>query len=337
MLKYVTVSYYFRGRMRYDIFQGDDASMNTAPHLFTVDSVYANQRLDNFLLARLKGVPKSCLYRLLRQGKIRVNKKRQKPSYRIQGEDNIRLPRLSICEAETTLIKPSFSLRKQLLNAILFENDAFFIMNKPDGLAVHGGSGITLGLIESLRQIYPTLPHLELVHRLDRETSGCLLVAKKPSILKKLHALFREKKIKKTYLMLTKGHWPNQLTKIDMPLQKNQLQSGERMVQIHSEGQSALTQFIVHKHFKETSLVEATPRTGRTHQIRVHAQYVEHPIVGDEKYGDKSFNQLIRVQGLKRLFLHAHALRFTDPHTGEVVHVKAPLPPELETILERDI
>lgn len=299
-----------------------------APLGFTITTDHLNQRLDNFLLTRLKGLPKSCLYRLLRQGKIRVNKKRKQPSYRLQVEDSIKLPALSL-NTPATPPKPTLSLQQLLQKSILFENKNLLIINKPQGLAVHGGSNIQLGLIESLRQLYPPSIHLELAHRLDRETSGCLLIAKKPSILKELHQLFREGKIKKHYLLLVKGHWPAELKKISVPLKKNQLKSGERMVTVHPEGKSTLTQFRVHQHLPETTWVEAILHTGRTHQIRVHTAHVKHPIIGDEKYGDKLINKLFREKGYKHLCLHAHQLKFTLASTGETIQVEAPLPASL--------
>jgi 23S rRNA pseudouridine955/2504/2580 synthase len=309
--------------------------MSTAPLFLTVDPIYHHQRLDNFLFTRLKGVPKTCVYRFIRQGKIRVNKKRCKPSYSIQGKDIIRLPPLSISDTNSTAQIPSKTLTQELSNAILFENEYFMIINKPYGLAVHGGSGVRLGLIESLRHIYSTAPYLELVHRLDRDTSGCLLIAKKPFILKQLHTLFRNKKIQKTYLMLSKGHWPKHLSCVNQALKKNQLASGERIVKINPEGQPSITRFILRQHFNQASLVEAIPQSGRTHQIRVHAQSVGMPIGGDEKYGDKLFNQSMRQNELKRLFLHASALKFVCPHTQSTIHVMAPLPPALEAVLTR--
>lgn len=304
--------------------------------IITVEEAYFGQRLDNFLIARLKGLPKSCLYRLLRQRKIRVNKKSQKPSYRIQTSDSISLPKLRLSDT-TPLAIPSNTLIETLKSAILFENSAFLIINKPNGLPVHGGSGITLGLIESLRKIYPTLPHLSLAHRLDRDTSGCLIIAKKPASLKVLHTLFRDKKIKKTYRLLVKGHWPRTLTQIDQPLKKQQLLSQERVVKVHPEGQMACTHYSVRKHFKTASLIEAKPLTGRTHQIRVHSQHAGYPIAGDDKYGDKMFNRYISERGLKRLFLHAYQLCFTYPNTKEIIRVCAPIPDILESILLADI
>jgi 23S rRNA pseudouridine955/2504/2580 synthase len=312
--------------------------MAISSHYLIVNKEFSNQRLDNFLLARLKGVPKSCVYRLLRQGKIRVNRSRKKPSYRVQSEDSIYLPHLHITQPSEATPALSLDIKNLLLNSILFENETLLILNKPCGLAVHGGSGIRLGIIEALRQIYPNIKALELAHRLDRDTSGCLIIAKKASSLKSLHALFRTNQIKKTYSVLVKGQWPfTTNNKINAPLKKNQLKSGERMVKIHPEGKPALTEFILQQQFTHTSLVEAIPHTGRTHQIRVHAQHIHHPIAGDEKYGDKNLNQFLRKQGLKRLFLHAAKVSFPFPTAQEIITVEAPLPFELQKLLKQDI
>jgi 23S rRNA pseudouridine955/2504/2580 synthase len=307
--------------------------MMNAPLLFTVSTEQFNQRLDNFLLTRLKGLPKSCLYRLLRQGKIRVNQKRKQPSYRLQMGDCIKLPHLQLSTPNVNPPKPGIALQNQIRESILFEDKNLLILNKPQGLAVHGGSGIHLGLIETLRQLYPPHTFLELAHRLDRETSGCLIVVKKSSILKEVHQLFRAGVIQKTYFMLVKGHWPEHLHEINAPLKKNQLRSGERMVVVHQEGKQSLTQFKLSQQFQETSLVEVTLHTGRTHQIRVHASYAKHPIVGDDKYGDKQFNQMMKKKGIHSLFLHAHALAFHLPSTGQDIAVKAPIPLKLKDTL----
>lgn len=308
-------------------------SMLPALKILTITPEELGQRLDNFLFTRLKGLPKSCLYRLLRQGKIRVNQKRKKPAYRLQPADNIRIPSIQL-PPPILLKKPSHSLCILLNNAILFENDALLVMNKPAGIAVHGGSGMSLGIIEALRQMRPAGTYLELAHRLDRETSGCLLIAKKPSLLRQLHALLRDGNIEKTYWTLVGGYWPSDLTEIGFALQKNQIQSGERIVRISATGKTALTRFRIQKRFKTVTLLEAELCTGRTHQIRVHTQQVLHPIAGDEKYGDKSLNQSLRVMGLKRLFLHAYQLRFTSPLTGPFC-IKAPLPLDLNQLLNQ--
>ena len=301
---------------------------------FSVSNQHTDQRLDNFLVTRLKGVPKSCIYRLVRTGKVRINRKRKSPFYRVQVNDLIALPNLRMGALEKPIPQPSLTLKQLLLQSILFENKDFFVLNKPYGLAVHGGSGISLGLIESIRQLYPK-DVLELGHRLDRETSGCIIITKKPSILKNVHALFREGHIKKTYQMLVKGHWQSTIKHIDIPLKKNQLKSGERIVTAHAEGKPSLTYFKVLRYFENSTLLQADLCTGRTHQIRVHTQYANHPIIGDQKYGDKTTNRIFSKIGLKRLFLHASKVAFTLPNSREHIEVEAPVPDDLQKLLAK--
>jgi 23S rRNA pseudouridine955/2504/2580 synthase len=300
----------------------------------TVTNDYSGQRLDNFLMSRLKGLPKSRLYRIIRKGELRINKKRVKPDYRLQEGDIIRIPPLRLAPpvTENTL---NTKLAALLEKAIIFEDKHFLALNKPSGIAVHGGSGIHLGVIEALRLLRPQLKFLELVHRLDRDTSGCLLLAKKSSVLKELHGLLRSGEIKKTYVALVAGHWPKSLLKVDAPLYKNQLQSGERIVRVQTEGKSSLTEFSVRHYYTESTLVAAMPITGRTHQIRVHAQFAKHPIVGDEKYGDKEINKKMRQLGCKRLFLHASQLEFTLPSIEKTITLNAELPEDLNQFLKR--
>ncbi len=309
--------------------------MQTIQHV-TVTTDHVGQRLDNYLLSKLKGLPKSRLYRIVRKGEVRINKKRIKPDYRLQEGDIIRLPplRLSTANAKKS---PSDKLATLLEKAIIFEEKNFLLINKPTGIAVHGGSGITLGVIEILRALRPKQKYLELVHRLDRDTSGCLLIAKKSSTLKELHELLRTGSIKKTYLALVAGHWPQSLKKIDAPLYKNQLHSGERIVRVHKEGKSCLTQFRPIQHFSDTTLVEAMPISGRTHQIRVHSQYAKHPIIGDEKYGDKIANKKMRNLGCKRLFLHASQLTFTLSSINKSYVLQAELPEDLQRFLRNPL
>lgn len=307
--------------------------MQTIQYL-TVDIDHIGQRLDNYLLSRLKGLPKSRLYRIIRKGEVRVNKKRVKPDYRLHEGDVVRVPPLQLSIAHKKK-PPNETLAVLLEKAIIFEDKNFLAINKPSGIAVHGGSGIQLGIIESLRAIRPQQKYLELVHRLDRDTSGCLLIAKKSSILKALHELLRTGTIKKTYLALVAGHWPKTLKKIDAPLHKNQLQSGERIVRVHQEGKNSLTEFSPIEYFSNTTLVEAKPLTGRTHQIRVHAQHAKHPIIGDEKYGDKMANKKMRDLGCKRLFLHASQLEFTLPSVEQNFILKAELPINLSNLLKK--
>lgn len=299
----------------------------------TVTNDYSGQRLDNFLMSRLKGLPKSRLYRIIRKGELRINKKRVKPDYRLQEGDIIRIPplRLAPHTPKNTL---NANLAGLLEKAIIFEDKHFLVLNKPSGVAVHGGSGIHLGVIEALRLLRPQLKFLELVHRLDRDTSGCLLVAKKSSILKELHELLRLGQMKKTYIALVAGHWPKSLRKVDAPLYKNQLQSGERIVLVQAEGKSSLTEFSVQHYYVESTLISAMPITGRTHQIRVHAQFAKHPIIGDEKYGEKEMNKKMRQLGCKRLFLHASQLEFTLGSTGKTIRLAAKLPEDLNQVLK---
>ncbi len=301
---------------------------------FTISEEEAGQRLDNYLLRCLKGVPKSLIYRVIRKGEVRVNKGRAKPEKRLMPGDVVRIPPLRLGE-EKPKAAPGAGLIKLLENAILLDHKDFLVINKPAGLAVHGGSGVNLGLIEALRQMWPKQPYLELVHRLDRETSGCILVAKKRSSLRYLQELFRgRKQVRKTYLALVKGQWPSQLRFVDSPLERLETASGDRIVKVRESGKPASTEFRLMERFANTSLIKAEPLTGRTHQIRVHAQYSGHPLVGDEKYGDDDFNKLMKDSGVKRLFLHALKLQFSSP-TNEQFEIEAPLSADLEQVLKQ--
>lgn len=301
--------------------------------MIAIDEEFAGQRLDNFLIARLKGVPKSKIYNVIRKGEVRVNKGRAKPEYKLMPGDVIRVPPIRTAEAGTEA-KASNQMMALLAKSIVYEDKGLLIINKPPGLAVHGGSGITLGLIETLRQMRPEDNHLELVHRLDRDTSGCIMVAKKRSYLRHLQAALREKSagqggVVKVYKALVIGEWPKKIHQVNSPLLKTVVAGGERIVKVHSEGKPSLTEFKVLQRFEGFSLIEARPITGRTHQIRVHAQYSGHPLVGDEKYGDDEINASMRQQGIRRLFLHASALSFSLPESDELIHVEAPLPSDL--------
>jgi len=303
-----------------------------AVHYVVVSLDRAGQRIDNFLINHLKGVPKAHIYRILRKGEVRVNKKRAKPTYRLQAGDQLRVPPVQV--TVTTPMTPNQELMAFLATRILYEDNHLLIINKPSGIAVHGGSGVKWGLVDTLRCMYPALPQLELAHRLDAETSGCLVLAKKRSVLRELHALLREGEVSKIYWALTKGHWKKSECHVDASLQKNQLGGGERIVRVHAEGKPSVTIFRTLKVFAEISLMEATLLTGRTHQIRVHAQYRGHPIAGDEKYGDRDLNKEMRHIGLKRLFLHAYSIEFVLPKTGERIHVTAPLDKDLAACLK---
>ena len=296
---------------------------------FTVPADYEGQRIDNFLLAHLKGVPKSHVYRILRKGEVRINKGRIKPTYRLQAGDVMRIP--PVRQAAVTSEKPHAKFLQSLKLAILHEDKQLLVINKPSGVAVHGGSGLSYGIIEGIRALYPNETQLELVHRLDRDTSGCLLIAKKRSMLHQLHDLLRETGMNKRYLALVKGDWSKRLTKVDAPLRKNVMQSGERIVRVDTAGKDALTQFQVIERFDMATLVEAHLVTGRTHQIRVHCTHKNHPIAGDTKYGDDEFNKYLKTQGLNRLFLHASKL---DIQLADYqLSIEAPLPTSLASVL----
>lgn len=291
----------------------------------------AGQRIDNFLVTRLKGVPKTHIYRILRKGEVRVNKKRIDPSYKLVAGDKIRLPPLQLTVKK--LQTPSQNLMDKLAERILFEDKNLLIINKLSGMAVHGGSGVSLGVVEALRNRYPKQT-LELAHRLDADTSGCLILAKKRSALRELHEMMRSGKIRKIYWTLTKGHWKKSQLRVEASLRKNELSSGERIVRVHAEGKPSATVFQTLKTYDHAMLMEALLETGRTHQIRVHAQYRGHPIAGDEKYGDRDFNKEMRHLGLKRLFLHAYSLEFVLPSTGQHFQITAPLDDDLQACLK---
>jgi 23S rRNA pseudouridine955/2504/2580 synthase len=301
--------------------------------ILTVDENGAGQRLDNFLMREMKGVPRTRLYRALRKGEVRVNKGRARADYRLVAGDRVRIPPLRVPTPGEPASAPR-KLREALSRAVVYEDDNLLVVNKPSGLAVHGGSGVSHGLIETLRQMRPDARYLELVHRLDRDTSGLVLVARRAAVLRELHRLLREKQVEKRYLALVAGKWPAAKRAVDAPLEKNVLQSGERMVRVSREGKAAQTEFRVLERLPGATLVEAMPVTGRTHQIRVHALHAGHPLLGDAKYGNAESEQLSRRLGLNRLFLHAQALRFTLGETGEI-ELRAPLEPELEAILEK--
>ncbi len=310
-----------------------------------IDTERAGQRLDNYLISMLKGVPKTHIYRLLRKGEVRINKGRTKPDYRLQAGDIVRIPpvRTATDQARQIVSGPDMQQRYGWLEqCILYEDDVLLVVDKPSGLAVHGGSGISLGLIETLRGLRPQARFLELVHRLDRDTSGCLVVAKKRSALLTLHAMLREGQVDKRYRALIRGVWGGRARVIDAPLQKHLLPSGERRVNVGEEGKESASRFTPQRTFMAcdalvsgATLVEIRLLTGRTHQARVHAAHIGQPIAGDDKYGDKLFDRELRALGLQRLFLHAASLRFTHPETGGEVSVSAPLPADLSMLLDR--
>ena len=301
--------------------------------IIEIEPDFIGQRIDNFLLARLKGVPKSVIYRVLRKGEVRVNKKRIKPEYKLQQDDVVRIPPLTVA-AEGEPVSVKLSMVKNLEQHILFEDNDLIVLNKPSGMAVHGGSGLQFGVIEALRALRPLAKHLELVHRLDRDTSGCLLIAKKRSVLTHLHEQLRNKTVEKKYWALVAGDWDNKVRKVTEPLKKNTLQSGERVVRVdEKEGKASETRFRILQRYQQGTLVEAFPVTGRTHQIRVHTACTGHPIACDDKYGDNAFTAQMQQIGLNRLFLHAKTLSFMHPMSETTMRVEAPLDPALEQAL----
>lgn len=295
-----------------------------------IDAEEAGQRLDNFLMRILKGVPKSRIYRIIRAGEVRINGKRTEASYHLQAEDEVRIPPVRVAEEAP---KPGSGAGPTVVFDILFEDDALLAINKPAGLAVHGGSGISRGVIEQLRHQRPQAKFLELVHRLDRETSGILLVAKKRSALVKLHEQIRLGQTDKRYFALALGDWGKPVQAVKAPLHKFLLPDGERRVRVEAGGQPSHTVFRLQKKWADCALVEAELKTGRTHQIRVHLQHLGHPIAGDDKYGDFPRNKQLAREGLKRMFLHACRMRLTHPLTGAPMQLEAPLPPELSHYL----
>ena len=302
--------------------------------LLTIEAEHDGQRIDNFLKTQLKGVPKSLIYRILRKGEVRVNKKRIKPEYKLICGDEVRVPPVRVAE-KNELPSANLGSIQRLESQILFEDDAMIVLNKPSGMAVHGGSGLSFGVIEGLRALRPEARFLELVHRLDRDTSGVLLVAKKRSALRSLHEQLRIKTMRKQYLALVRGKWQSHVKVVNAPLRKNDLQSGERVVRVTADGKPSETRFRIARQFAEATLIECSPITGRTHQIRVHTQHAGHPIACDDKYGEAAFDEKMRSQGLKRLFLHAWKLTFTHPVDGREVLIEAPLAPELDSFLNK--
>jgi 23S rRNA pseudouridine955/2504/2580 synthase len=306
---------------------------NTGVQFITISADQAGQRIDNFLRTRLKGVPKSMIYRIVRKGEVRVNKKRVKPEYKLEDGDELRIPPVRQSEPEQAPVSVHLDKVAALAEAVLYEDDHLLILNKPSGTAVHGGSGLSFGVIEGLRALRPAAHFLELVHRLDRDTSGVLLIAKKRSALRLLHEQLRLKGMQKDYLALVRGEWPSHNKAVSAPLIKNILASGERIVRVGIEGKPSETRFKVEERFTRATLVKASPVTGRTHQIRVHAQFAGHPIAFDDRYGDAEFDRFLKGTGLHRLFLHAAALRFDHPATGETMRIEAPLDNELRQCL----
>lgn len=311
------------------------AAMNqikTKVQFVDIDQDMAGQRIDNFLRNQLKNVPKSLIYRIIRKGEVRVNKKRIKAEYKLKPGDLVRVPPVKVEETAQADV-PNTKLRKvsELENAIIFEDEHLLILNKPSGTAVHGGSGLQFGAIEALRALRPQARFLELVHRIDRDTSGILLIAKKRSALRHLQAQFREKTVQKYYFALVMGQWKNSCRAINAPLLKNEVNS---IVRVNPNGKPSETRFKVLEKFAQATLIQASPITGRTHQIRVHTQYAGHPIAWDDRYGDRRFDAYTSAVGLDRLFLHAANIKFVHPSSGEQMDISADMEPKLKKVIE---
>ncbi len=299
-----------------------------------IDQELVGQRLDNFLLGQLKGVPRSHVYQLIRSGQVRVNSGRVRAGYRLKLGDRVRVPPVSRRAAARAKI-PEGGLR-WLEDRILAEDSRLLVLDKPPGMAVHAGTGIDFGCIEALRSLRPGLRTLELVHRLDRGTSGCLLVAKRRSALRRLHRLLRDGGMQKRYLTLLKGSWQHGRVNVDAPLLTQRHRNGESYVSVHESGKSALSRFrVVESYSSRATLMEVSIETGRTHQIRAHAVYMGHPVAGDERYGDAEFNAQLRQLGLRRIFLHAHAVDFVWPDSEEEFMISSPLPADLREVQRR--
>lgn len=309
--------------------------INAAVKTLEISEDEAGQRIDNYLLAKLKGVPKSLIYRIVRKGEVRVNKGRIKPEYKLQCGDVVRIPPVRVSEKIQSPVSSKLNKVARLEQQIIFEDDCLLVINKPSGIAVHGGSGLSFGVIEGLRALRPEARFLELVHRLDRDTSGILLVAKKRSALRHLHEQLRVKTVQKDYLALVRGQWQSHVKVVQAPLLKNELASGERIVKVSQEGKPSETRFSIEERYPTATLVKASPVTGRTHQIRVHTLHAGHPIALDDKYGDKEFDAQMRALGLNRLFLHAASIRFEHPKTGETLRLNAPLDEQMKGILKK--
>ena len=309
----------------------DSNAIRTPVRKVRIDSEQAGQRIDNFLRRELPGVPKGRIYRMLRKGEVRVNGGRTRAEYKLEAGDELRIPPVTIkADGE----KPSPADARNIEEHILFEDKALLVINKPSGVAVHGGSGISHGVIERARAARPMLKDLSLAHRIDRETSGCLVLAKKRSALRRLHELFREGRVEKNYLALVAGDWQYGEVLLDRPLLVTHRQGGERHVIVSEKGKPAQTRVRLSRRYASSCLVQCQPATGRTHQIRVHLADAGHPILGDARYGFDKENQQAAQAGLHRLFLHAQSIAFPDD-SGNELHFTAPLPDELERFLAR--
>ncbi|CCN48293.1 Ribosomal large subunit pseudouridine synthase C [Vibrio nigripulchritudo MADA3029] len=305
--------------------------IKTSVQFVDIDDDMAGQRIDNFLRNQLKNIPKSMIYRILRKGEVRVNKKRIKAEYKLQAGDTVRIPPVKTsAEPEAAPVSTKLNKVAELEQHIIFEDDHMLILNKPSGIAVHGGSGLKFGAIEALRALRPDARFLELVHRIDRDTSGILLVAKKRSALRHLQAQFREKTVQKYYFALVMGQWKSSCRVVNAPLLKNEVNS---IVRVNPKGKPSETRFKVLEKFEQATLIQASPITGRTHQIRVHTQYTGHPIGWDDRYGDPRFDAYTAKVGLNRLFLHAANIKFEHPGSGDKVDISASMGDKLEKVL----
>ena len=303
--------------------------------LVTVGTREAGQRLDNFLLSRLRGVPRSHVYRIVRRGEVRINAGRAGPDYRLRAGDVVRIPPVRTAKRPQA---PLPAAAHGLAGRVLFEDEHLLAVDKPAGLAVHAGTGIEVGAIEMLRRTRPQNPYLELVHRLDRETSGCLLLAKSRRALTALHAMLRphaQHRVDKRYVALVRGRWSEGERVVEAALARDRLWAGERVVAVAPHGRESQSRFRPLEAFATCALVEIRLLTGRTHQARAHAAHIGHPIAGDRKYGDRDFDRSLRELGLRRLFLHAASLQFRHPLTGAPTRIEAPMPQELERVLTR--
>jgi 23S rRNA pseudouridine955/2504/2580 synthase len=303
---------------------------STKVSYITVDATGCGQRIDNFILRHFRNVPKARIYRAIRGGEVRVDKKRVKQTHRVTEGEEIRVPPITQTPRQSTVVQKH--TKHTIKQSILYSDDELIVLNKPSGIAVHGGSGISAGIIEALRQCYPSHQYLELVHRLDRGTSGILLVAKKPRLLRECHHLLREGKVDKEYVLLVSGQWPAGLTTVDAPLKKNSLVGNGRKVTVDPQGKPARSKFEVIKRFSKATLLRAQLYTGRTHQLRVHTAHHGHPIIGDDKYGTNVDNEAFKAQGCSRLFLHAESISFQLPEKPRY-HFVADLPQALEKAL----
>ena len=302
-------------------------------HFINIDASSTGQRIDNFLFNYLKNVPKGHVYKIIRKGEVRVNKGRIKQTYKLQFGDKVRIPPITLAEKKTQPA-PGRSLLALMEHSIVYEDNGLLAVNKPSGVAVHGGSGVSYGIIEALRALRPEQKFLELIHRLDRDTSGCLLIAKKRTVLTGIQDQLRHRQTDKRYLALLCGKTTFSNKKVTAPLLREELKSGERFVRVDKQGKESTSYFTRLEQFTDSTLMEIKIVTGRTHQIRVHAQYIGHNVAGDSKYGNYACNQRMKARGLKRLFLHSAQIRFRQPETGEQLTIEAPLSDDLDIFLD---